>query len=83
MGADETITFTHNLGASATFRIELSRSGGITWTVLSAAVGSVDATSGAFVWRVTGPGTTRARVRVSSTASASVNDRSDGNFTIR
>jgi hypothetical protein len=83
VGTGETIAFRHNLGASATFRIELSRSGGITWTVISAAAGSVDATSGAFAWTVTGPGTTRARVRVSSTASASVNDRSDGNFSIR
>jgi PKD repeat protein len=83
VGTDETIAFTHNLGSSAVFRIELSRNGGVTWAVLSGAVGSVDATSGALSWRVTGPGVTRARVRVSSAASASVNDRSDANFTIR
>jgi hypothetical protein len=83
VGSDETTAFTHNLGPQAIFRVELSRSGGTSWTALATAVGSVDAENGAFTWRVTGPGTSRSRIRVVWTGSASVSDRSESNFVIR
>ena len=54
------IALTHNLWPQAAFAVELSRDGGATW----ASIGQHNQTY-PFVWRaVTGPATTRARIRV-------------------
>ena len=60
-------------------RIELSRDGGATWKVLA----NNTANTGALSWKVTKPTTTQARIRVSSVLTPSVQDTSDGNFTIK
>ena len=39
--------------------------------------------AGTYNWVVTGPNTTKARIRVTWTANTGVNDRSNVNFTIR
>jgi hypothetical protein len=83
VGTVQTATWAHNLGSDAKFRVELSRNGGITWSVLSPAVGSAGPASAAYDWLVSGPGTTRARLRVTWTVNSSVSDRSDRNFVIR
>jgi hypothetical protein len=78
-----TIRWTHNLGAGATVRIEISRDAGARWTVLAASHASSSATAGSFTWTVTGPTTTRARIRVTWTKLGTATDTSDVNFRIR
>ncbi len=65
-----------NLGGSV--KVELTRNGGQTWETLFGSVPN----NGKVTWRVTGPGTGSARVRVSSLTDASATDESDGPFTI-
>jgi hypothetical protein len=67
VGAVRPITWQHNLGAGAAFKIELSRNGGTVWETIAASVPSATTTTGSFSWTVTGPPTTTALVRVSST----------------
>src|SRR5262249_1709885 len=81
-GSVQTIRWTHNLGASATFRVELTRDGGQSWTVLAAAAPASDAGSGAFAWTGTGPSTPSARLRVTWTGRDDVSDAGDALFTI-
>jgi K319-like protein len=83
IGTTRTITWNHNLGTSAFMKLELSRDGGNTWTVINAAVPNNAGGTGTYNWLVTGPFTPRARVRVSWTSNLTVNDRSNTNFTIR
>jgi hypothetical protein len=64
-------------------RVEVSRNGGSTWTVVAASVPNGGATTGTFNWTVTGPSTNQARVRVSWNANTAVNDRSDSNFVVQ
>jgi hypothetical protein len=78
----QTITWTNNLGSSATVRVELSRDGGSTWSVLAASVQNSSATGGSFSWTVTTPTTTSARVRVTWLGNDRVTDSSNVNFTI-
>jgi uncharacterized repeat protein (TIGR03803 family)/VCBS repeat-containing protein len=59
-----TIQWTHKLGAGSSVRLELSRNGGATWEVLAASVQNA-ASSGTYLWSVSGPATTAALVRVS------------------
>ena len=59
-------------------RLELSRDGGATWTVIAASTDN----DGAFNWTVTPPATNRARVRVCSVATPSLCDASNGDFRI-
>jgi hypothetical protein len=77
----QNITYTHNLGAAQPVTIEVSRDGGSTWGPVANST-TTTATSGTYAWTVTGPPTTTARVRVSSTATPAVNDISNVNFTI-
>ena len=65
-------------GFSGKVRIELSRDGGATWTVLF----SNTTNDGAQGWKVSGPPTTQARVRVSSLTNGAMTDASDFDFTI-
>jgi hypothetical protein len=84
IGALEHIQWTHNLGADATFRIELDRDDDGEFEELIAAEAAVDNPSkGSFAWNVTGPRATAARVRVSWTDDSDVADASDVTFQIR
>jgi hypothetical protein len=58
--------------------VEISRDGGTTWTTIFAGL----VNDGAHKWTVTGPVTSRARLRVCSVAAPSVCDRSDTAFVI-
>lgn len=52
-----------------------------TWSVLAASVTNLNA-SGSFVWTVTGPATTTARIRVTWTANSAVQDLINVDFRI-
>ncbi len=82
VGTAQTISWTHNLGTSALVAISISRDAGRTWTPL-ATVANNAAEAGSYVWKVTGPGTPKARVRVAWTNNPAVADQSDTNFRIR
>ena len=84
IGSLQKIQWTHNLGADATFRIELDRDDDGNYEELIAAAAPVDsATKGSFAWTVTGPPSGTARVRVSWTDDLAVSDSSDVTFQIR
>jgi hypothetical protein len=84
IGALERIQWTHNLGADATFRIELDRDDDGEYEELIAAAAPVDhAGKGSFGWVVTGPRAGAARVRVSWTEDPDIADASDATFQIR
>jgi 5-hydroxyisourate hydrolase-like protein (transthyretin family) len=83
LGTTQTITWAHNLGTGAPMNVELSRNGGATWETLASGIANTAATTGSFVWGVTGPATGLARVRVSWAASPAVSDVSDVTFTLR
>jgi len=82
----QTIMWTHNLGTGESVSIELSRDGGSSWTTIASAVANTGATSGQYNWRVDGPVTVRARIRVRwsrlGPGGAPVGDDSDATFTI-
>ena len=73
----QTIRWT-STGLTGNVRIDLSRDGGQTWTTLVANTTN----DGSQSWVVTGPATTRARLRVVSVATPAVVDISNANFTI-
>ena len=79
----QTIQWTQDVGAGASFRIDLSRDGGVTWTLIQAAVTSATATAGSHAWVVSGGRTTKARIRVTWNGRPSVQDQSDVNFSIK
>jgi 5-hydroxyisourate hydrolase-like protein (transthyretin family) len=60
-------------------KIDISRDGGVTWATLFASLSN----TGSKIWKVTGPNTTQARIRVSMVSDATVNDTSDADFTIK
>jgi ELWxxDGT repeat protein len=78
-GSSQAIRWTHNLGSTDFLRIELSRDGGTTWSVLHPGWPAI---SLPYNWAVTGPATTQARVRVRRTTGSPV-DISDTDFTIQ
>jgi hypothetical protein len=59
-------------------KLELSRNGGATWVTIVASTPN----DGSYSWRVTGPATTRARIKVSSITTPAVFDISNADFTI-
>jgi hypothetical protein len=65
IGSTQTITWTHNVGPDAQFQIEVSRGG--VWSVIAPAVPGDSATSGSYLWTVTGPKASNAKVRVTWT----------------
>lgn len=65
-------------GFDGPVRIELSRDNGTSWETISSAAQN----TGSAQWKVTGPGTKKALVRVSSISNAALTDTSDGTFTI-
>jgi hypothetical protein len=79
--ASQNITFSHNLGVGQSVNIELSRDGGASWQAITAFV-TTSATSGSYAWKVTGPATPTARIRVVAVLNNTVHDESDVNFTI-
>jgi len=84
IGSRQTIKWTHNLGLSATFRIELDRDNdGSYEELIAAAAPASSTTKGSFAWTVTGPASATARVRVSWTGNPAVSDSSDVTFQIR
>src|SRR5262249_28731868 len=83
VGTTRTITWAHNLGARAAVRIEISRDGGSTWSVITSSTPNTGPTTGAFNWMVSQPRTNLARVRVTWTADDAVTDQSDSVFVIR
>jgi hypothetical protein len=82
IGANRTITWSHNLGDLETVRIEVSRDGGTTWELITASVVNTNNGNGSFTWAVTGPATTTARIRVTWTQNTVTTDASNVNFTI-
>ena len=80
IGTVHAITWTHNVGAGAQFKIEVSRSG--VWSTITSAVTAGGATSGSYNWTVTGPRTSNARIRVTWNAGTTAADTSDVSFTI-
>jgi len=83
IGFNRTITWTHTLGNAERVNLQVSRDGGLNWTALATNVAQATNTGGSFVWTVTGPATTEARVRVTWTANETVQDMSNANFTIQ
>jgi hypothetical protein len=76
IGSTRTISWTNNLGATATVRLEVSRDDGNTWSVIAASVQNSSASGGSFSWVVTGPATANGRIRASWTANTNVTDNS-------
>ena len=62
IGTARTISWSSNLAAGTTVRVDLSRDGGATWTALA----SASPASGSLAWTATSPATTTARVRVTA-----------------
>jgi len=80
VGTVHTITWTHNVGASAQFKIEVSRSG--VWSTITSAVTGGGATTGSYQWTVAAPKTSTAKIRVTWTGNTTVTDSSDVAFRI-
>lgn len=66
-------------GITGKVKIELSRDGGLSWVPLV----QKTANDGLQSWRVKGPATTQARIRICTVSSSLICDTSDANFTIR
>jgi hypothetical protein len=81
MGSLQQISWSHNLGAVSSFRIEISRDGGVTWEMLTGAAPANGSKTGTFNWVVSGPATTMALVRASWT-SGTATDVSNVKFAI-
>jgi PKD repeat protein len=82
IGTVQTISWTHNLSTAATMRIEVSRDGGATWSLINASVPNNADAAGRYDWSVTGPNTSRARIRVAWNTNPTVTDISNVNFQI-
>jgi hypothetical protein len=81
VGSVRTISWTHSLGAGASFSILISRDGGVTYSLIDGAV-TAPAGSGSYAWTVTGPNTKKARIRVKWNGTPLTQDQSNANFTI-
>jgi hypothetical protein len=81
-GTTRNINWSHNLGTTEAVNLDLSRDGGMTWSSIATNVPNTGAATGSFPWVVTGPATTRARVRVSWAADPNVASVSPLDFTI-
>jgi hypothetical protein len=68
IGTNSSINWSHNLPATGTVRIELSRDGGGSFETLTDAA-PIGNGVGAFAWSVTGPATTTAFVRLTANGS--------------
>lgn len=77
----QNITYSHNRGTGHPMTIDVSRDGGQTWSYVTN-INASAATTGTFAWKVTGPASAQARIRVASALNPSANDSSDANFSI-
>jgi hypothetical protein len=77
VGSNQTINWT-SAGVTGNVSIGLSRDGGSSWTTIIASTHN----DGSQAWTVTGPATTRAKIKVVSIDDPTVFDISDGNFAI-
>ena len=77
IGSTQAITWS-SISVTGKVKIELSRDGGATWKTIMAST----ANDGTQKWKVTGPATTQAKIKVTSISSPAVYDISDANFTI-
>jgi hypothetical protein len=78
IGSLQAIQWTSS-GLTGKVKIEISRDGGVTWASLSGGTAS----DGAFNWKVRGPATTQARIRITSVTDPTVADVSNVNFSIQ
>jgi subtilisin-like proprotein convertase family protein len=76
-GSSQEITWTSR-AIVGTVKIELTRDGGETWTTLAESAPN----NGRYRWKVTGPGATNCRVRITPEGDPQAADESDGPFTI-
>jgi hypothetical protein len=77
IGSGNTITW-QSTGLTGNVNIELSRDGGATWTALYSSTPN----DGRQAWKVAGPETNQARIRIVSSSSPDFFDASDADFTI-
>jgi len=77
MNTVRSIQWNSNTGGNV--KIELSRNGGTTWSVLKSSVSN----SGSFDWTVTAPTSTNSLVRITSLSVTVAKDTSDAGFTIQ
>jgi hypothetical protein len=82
VGSVHAVTWTHNMGTGALFKIEVSRNSGSSWSLVTGAASSSGATSGSYNWTVSAPRTSTARIRVTWTTNTAVTDTSNVNFKI-
>jgi hypothetical protein len=80
VGSKQQIKWKHNLGEKTQVKVEMSRDGGATYTVLASSVTNKSST-GVFNWIVTGPTTKLALFRIRWTG-GNATDVSDRPFTI-
>ena len=83
VGSVHAVTWTHNVGTAARFKIEVSRNSGSTWSLITASAAPGGATSGSYNWTVASPKSDTCRIRVTWTGNTAVNDASNTNFRIR
>jgi hypothetical protein len=81
IGTAQTISWTNNLGPTATVRLDLSQDGGGTWATIAASVQNSSATGGSYNWTVEGSAVSTARIRAVWTGNPSVLG-STGDFTL-
>jgi subtilisin-like proprotein convertase family protein len=62
IGSQQIIRWSHNLGPASTVRLDISRDGGTSWNVLSAAVAN-NLSGVSYSWTVTGPPSSLVRFR--------------------
>jgi hypothetical protein len=74
-------TFSPILGIGQTFDLDVSRDGGVSWSRIAVVI-TTAATTGAYQWNVTGPPTSRGRIRASWPKGVAVADMSDVDFMI-
>jgi hypothetical protein len=81
IGSQQTIKWTHNLGAASWVRVEASHDGGASWELVEDSLKNATSSSGTFVWAVTGPETAQGRIRV-TWLNGPASDASDANFNV-
>jgi hypothetical protein len=83
IGSSKNVTWNHNLGTQENVTIEISRDGGVNWSVVIASRVNSGNSSSTHSWTVTGPATTTARIRVTWVRDGTVSDVSNVNFRIQ
>lgn len=81
VGSIQKIKWNYTGPKTSPMRVEVSRDGGTSWTIIAASVANSTTTTGSYNWKVTAPNTGGARIRVTFTDDPA-SDASDANFTI-